>query len=168
DGNNLVDLHVRLTVTPPPPLSITTTSLPDGETGRSYAHTIQTTGGTGAISLSVTSGQLPPGLAISTGGSITGTPTQAGLFNFTVQAADAQDTATQTYNLRIKPPNLPPPGTDTGGEAGCTIGMAYSGQHTSSPANNALALAALALLIGAVRRQCKVGARFRWPTLRPQ
>ena len=52
---------------------------------------------------SVLSGQVPPGLAVGTGGVISGTPTTAGSFTFTLKAAlvdGRSDTKTQTINVR--------------------------------------------------------------------
>ena len=50
----------------------------------------------------VASGSLPPGLALSSGGAITGTPTAAGTFNFTMRVVDATGlTATQAQTITI-------------------------------------------------------------------
>ena len=73
----------------PAPLVITTSSLPDGSVGGLYSAAVQSTGGTGAISWSIVGSSLPPGLALSTTGAITGTPTAAGTVNVTFQAADS-------------------------------------------------------------------------------
>jgi len=48
-----------------------------------------TEGGVGAPTFSLTVGTLPPGLTLDTSGNITGVPTQAGSFNFTLQANSA-------------------------------------------------------------------------------
>jgi hypothetical protein len=63
-------------------------SLPAAEVGAAYSQTITTTGGTAPIALSLTSGNLPPGLTF-TSGVISGTPTTAGTYNFTLTATDA-------------------------------------------------------------------------------
>jgi hypothetical protein len=55
-----------------------------------YHSQIPISGGTPPYSWSVSSGQLPPGLTLNTAsGSIDGTPTQAGTFNFVAQGTDA-------------------------------------------------------------------------------
>src|SRR5262249_48106340 len=73
----------------PPPLSITTTSLPGGTVGVAYSATLTANGGTPPYTWSIT-GSLPGGLTLNaTTGGIAGTPTAAGAFNFTVQVADA-------------------------------------------------------------------------------
>lgn len=68
---------------------ITTSSLPAGTVGVSYSQTIVATG-TASISFAVVSGALPTGLSLnSSTGAITGTPTAAGAFGFTVRATNA-------------------------------------------------------------------------------
>jgi len=76
--------------TPPvTPLSITTTSLPAGQTAVAYSTTLAATGGTAPYSWSVKTGTLPAGLSLSTAGVIAGTPTTAGAANVTLQASDS-------------------------------------------------------------------------------
>src|SRR5438552_4119508 len=50
--------------TPPPVLSITTTSLPGGFVTFGYAQAIQATGGVGPFTWAVSSGNLPHGLIL--------------------------------------------------------------------------------------------------------
>ena len=75
------------------PLSITTQSpLPGGTVGVAYTLTFAATGGTSPYNWYLSSGALPPGLTLNAGsGSLTGTPTTAGAFSFTLEAADAAD-----------------------------------------------------------------------------
>lgn len=70
---------------------INTTSLPGGVTGTAYSQTLQATPGTQgkAVTWSLASGSLPTGLTLNTDGSITGTPTAAGSYTFTVTAQEA-------------------------------------------------------------------------------
>ena len=84
------------------PLSITTTSLPNGTIGVSYSQTVQASGGSGSYSWSITVGSLPAGLGPinSSTGVISGTPTTAGTSNFTVQVSDGSTTATQALSYR--------------------------------------------------------------------
>jgi hypothetical protein len=81
----------------PGPLSITTTSLPNGTVGSAYSQVVQASGGTPSYSWSLVPGQgtLPPGLSLSGGGVITGTPTTAGTSNFTVRVTDAASATAQ-------------------------------------------------------------------------
>jgi hypothetical protein len=76
--------------TPPvTPLSITTTTLPSGQTAVAYSTTLAATGGTAPYSWSVKTGTLPAGLKLSAAGVIAGTPTTAGSTSVTVQVSDS-------------------------------------------------------------------------------
>ncbi|MGD0632552.1 MAG: putative Ig domain-containing protein [Terracidiphilus sp.] len=69
-----------------------------------YTGSAAASGGAGALTYSVASGSLPTGLSLdTTSGAVTGTPTAAGTFNFTIKAADAfGDSATsQTYTIVV-------------------------------------------------------------------
>lgn len=84
------------------PPAITTTSLPNGTVGTAYSKTL-TASGTGSLTWAVTSGTLPAGLSLSSGGVISGTPTtvQAPTITVTVTDAATSLTASQTYTLTI-------------------------------------------------------------------
>jgi hypothetical protein len=75
------------------PLSITTASpLPNGTVGTAYSQTLLATGGTTPYTWSLVSvaGQsLPPGVTLSASGTLSGNPTTAGTYNFTVQVRDS-------------------------------------------------------------------------------
>jgi Putative Ig domain len=99
-----------LSITVAQPLSITTGSpLPTGTLGMSYSQNLAATGGTPPLTWSVTSGAPPGGLMLSSAGVISGTPTGAGMTNFTVQVADSASparTATKAFTLTIMLPPL--------------------------------------------------------------
>jgi hypothetical protein len=76
----------------PPALSITTTSLQQGQTTMAYNATLSAMGGTAPYTWTLKSGTLPAGLALSSGGAISGTPTTAGAATITVQVADSATT----------------------------------------------------------------------------
>ena len=93
---------------PPPPVNITTTSLPSGTVNQAYSQSVTATGGTTPYSWAVVSGSLPPNLSLSPTGTpsatISGTPTTAGTYNFTVQVTDnAAQTDTQALSITIAP-----------------------------------------------------------------
>lgn len=80
---------------------ITTASLPNGVVGSAYAATIVATGGTGALSWSISSGALPEGLGLFDG-EILGTPTRGGTSTFTVRVEDGVGQARQrSYSISI-------------------------------------------------------------------
>ena len=86
---------LSITISPFNVPNITTTTLQGGTVGVAYGPvTVQSTGGNGTLTWSISVGSLPPGLAIdppSTGQSVTisGTPTSQGTFNFTVKVTDS-------------------------------------------------------------------------------
>jgi uncharacterized repeat protein (TIGR03803 family) len=78
-------------------------TLANAVVGISYNQTIQASGGTGALTFTITSGYLlPPGLTLSASGVISGTPTTAGSFSLNITVTDALgDSAQWTYALTI-------------------------------------------------------------------
>jgi len=70
-----------------------------------YSAAVTATGGSGSYLWTITQGTLPPGLSLSrTLGVISGTPTTAGSFPFTVAASDAANnanSATSSYTLAV-------------------------------------------------------------------
>src|SRR5215472_15836823 len=81
------------------PLQITTSSLPGGVANSSYSATESATGGKTPYSWSVSSGSLPGGLALSTSGQISGTPTMSGTYSFTVQVTDSSSPAQKATKI---------------------------------------------------------------------
>jgi len=65
-------------------------TLPNGIVQLAYAQAVATTGGTGPITFALTTGALPPGLTLRADGTLAGTPTAGGVYNFTVAATDAR------------------------------------------------------------------------------
>jgi Putative Ig domain len=83
------------------PVSVITTSLPDAMLGTRYSVPVLAAGGgTAPYKWSVSNRWLPPGLSLSPAGVISGSPVLAGVFDFTVQAADSAG-ATVTASLSI-------------------------------------------------------------------
>lgn len=95
-------------VTPPATLAILSSALPDGVTSNSYSSPVNIFGGFGALTASISSGSLPPGLSLDPNtGLISGTPTVPGNYAFTVQVKDSftpPAVATQTYNIHVASP----------------------------------------------------------------
>ena len=98
-GSDTKALSMTITAAP----AITTTTLPAGITGTSYSQTLTATG-TAPINWSLASGNLPTGLNLSAAGAISGTPTEAGTFNFTVQATNSAGSDTKTLSIMITQP----------------------------------------------------------------
>ncbi|MBZ0135084.1 MAG: putative Ig domain-containing protein [Planctomycetes bacterium] len=150
DSLNVSGTPVVYNITIDPPANgsptITTTTLPSGTDGSVYGPaTIVATGGTPAYTFAVTAGSLPPGLNLAANGTITGTPTSSGTFNFDVTVTDAAF-ATHTVSLSIGVNGKSSGGGGGGGGGGCV-----SSSESTLPM---LAVIMLALFgLAAVRRR---------------
>lgn len=103
NGDKLTDYASELIALSPVSMqlpSITTTTLPGGKAGDAYSQTLAATG-TAPITWSIESGSLPAGLALS-GDTISGTPTAAGTFTFTVKAANGAGSDTKELSIVIQ------------------------------------------------------------------
>ncbi len=80
----------------PPSVMITTTTLPDGNTGIFYSQEVMAVAGFTPYSFSITAGVLPNGLSLPTNrrtGVISGIPSQAGSFTFSIEVRDSDSPA---------------------------------------------------------------------------
>jgi Ice-binding-like/Putative Ig domain len=85
-----------------PVITLSPATLPPGRVGTQYSQTITATGGTPPHAFTVASGTLPAGLVLNPAtGVLSGIPTQAGLFTFTVQATAAPCSGSRTYTLTV-------------------------------------------------------------------
>jgi large repetitive protein len=111
-------------------LTIVTASLPSGITGTRYYYAVAATGGTGSYSFSVSNGSLPDGLSLSTAGAISGTPTTASTYSFSILVTDEDlNTAVKTYSLTIYSASSPSSSTLTISPTGLSnaiVGTYYS------------------------------------------
>ncbi len=105
---------IVIAAAPPPPgcpvIALAPSTLPGGTVAMAYSQTISASGGVAPITFSITSGSLPGGLTLSSGGEIAGTATTAGTFTFNIRAADANGCfGNQSYNIVIAAAPPPPP-----------------------------------------------------------
>jgi hypothetical protein len=105
-----------------PIITVNPATLPNGVVGTAYSQTVTASGGTAPYLFSLSSGALPTGLLLNGAtGAITGTPTAAGTFTFTITATDANGcNGSRLYEISIASPGCPvillspttlPPGT---------------------------------------------------------
>ena len=97
-------------------LSLTFGAPPAGEVSIAYSDQLTATGGTGALTWSVSSGSLPAGLTLSSAGLLSGTPTASGSFPVTITVTDATGgTASRAATLVIAAvPSLANPAPPSG------------------------------------------------------
>lgn len=138
-GSGIVSMTANKSVTAtfnsagvgPAPLTITTTTLPDGNLGANYTAFITSSGGFGSPDqFSVIAGALPDGLTMASSFGVqstvvTGRPTRVQTSAFTVLVRDLNGTATRTFTITINGPTpvaitLPGPTAAPG-----TVGAAY-------------------------------------------
>jgi len=100
-------MHKTLTL-PINSLRITTESLlPSGLVGTTYSTQLTTAGGIPPYTWSIATGALPPGLALDVAsGTISGIPTEAGTFGFTIRVTDSSSASvTKSFGLAPPPPS---------------------------------------------------------------
>lgn len=93
-----------------PTLSMTPASVPDAVAGAAYSQSFVASGGVAPYSYSVSSGALPAGLTLSAAGLLSGTPTVAGSFSFSVTATDSTSgtagSVTNAYTVTLSAPTI--------------------------------------------------------------
>lgn len=128
DGSIPADYTTRqLTLNVTPVFVSTNASLPYGNVTVPYSQQLQASGGTGQYSWTLASGNfLPPGLSLTTGGLLAGTPTGPGQFNFTVDIVDSTPVTPRRakgyFTLSIYPAGqYPPLSITTNGDFGTRV-----------------------------------------------
>ncbi|WP_430715484.1 putative Ig domain-containing protein, partial [Ralstonia flaminis] len=118
-----------------PTISVSPVSLPMATVATSYSQTVSASGGTASYTYAVTSGSLPSGMTLSSGGVLSGTPTAGGAFNFTVTATDSSGgagpyTGSRAYSFAVNAPTLSI--TPASGSLSASAGVAYSQTFSTS------------------------------------
>jgi hypothetical protein len=83
-------------------LTITTPSIPAAALNEAYGpFVLQAANAAGPLQWTLVDGSLPPGMLLAPAGEISGTPSEAGAFTFTLQAEDGTGTAEHVYSLSV-------------------------------------------------------------------
>jgi len=103
DGHSVasgsITINVSLTT-----LAFTSSTVPQAGVGRAYSQALPVIGGTLPYTATLTGGSLPAGLALSSNGVLSGTPSSPGSFSFTVNVTDSStptQSATQTLTMAV-------------------------------------------------------------------
>jgi hypothetical protein len=105
DTNNINTCGVQVC----PIITVNPATLPNGSVGTPYNQIVSASGGTPPYSFAISSGALPTNLLLNSAtGAITGTPTAAGTFTFTITATDATGCAgSRLYTITIASTGCP-------------------------------------------------------------
>jgi hypothetical protein len=100
-GTHSYSITIAASQPVPGVIILSPSTLPGGTVGKSYSQTITASGGTAPYSFT-SIGTLPAGLALSTSGTLSGTPSAVATSSFSVKATDAASTSgSQAYTLAI-------------------------------------------------------------------
>ena len=131
-GSTLLTVHAA-------PLTLVTTSLPNGTSNTAYSAALTAVGGTTPYTWSIAGGSLPPGLTlVASNGVIGGIPTSTGTFNFNVRVADSSTPAQSATNslsitiasvsaaVTIWPATAVPADPDSGPDSAVELGVKFT------------------------------------------
>ena len=104
NGDNNFDQEETIVLVSSEPLTILTTSLPDGTVNKSYFTSLAGTGGAPPYAWDIIAGSLPPGLDLLPAGFIDGTPSNSGSFTFDIEVLDSGvEMDSRTFTIVVDP-----------------------------------------------------------------
>ncbi len=126
-----------------PTITLSPASLSNAQVGVNYNQTLTGSGGTAPYhNFTISTSALPPGMTISSSGTISGIPTGGGTYNFTVQTTDSSTgtgpfTYAQAYALTVTPPTITfTPASLAQGQVGVNYNQALTGVGGTAPYGN--------------------------------
>jgi hypothetical protein len=90
----------------PPAMNFTPATLPSGTSGTPYSASFTPTGAGSSYSFSILDASPPPGLSLASNGVLSGTPTSAGTFNFTVRLSAGSSNVDKQVTVTILAPTI--------------------------------------------------------------
>ena len=130
DATGFVGIKSYTVTVARPTITITPSTISNPKVGTIYGVSFSATGGTGPYSWQ-SSGVIPPGLSLSTGGVLSGNPTTSGTYSFTVTVYDRYAApGSRSYSVTVAAASVITisPSTVTG----LKVGYSYSQQFTAS------------------------------------
>ncbi|GLQ50832.1 putative Ig domain-containing protein [Dyella flava] len=123
-----------------PTITLSPASLTAATLNASYSVPITASHGTAPYTFAVSSGALPAGLTLSSGGVLSGKPTATGTFAFTVTATDSTTgtgpfTQTISYSLTVSAPDITLPTSLTAPQIGVSYSQSLAASGGTSPYN---------------------------------
>jgi hypothetical protein len=114
-------------------LTVPTATFPNGNVGTAYSVALPSSGGVPPLAWSIYTGSLPSGLVLQKNGTISGTPTLAGTYTFTVEVVDSspvqQSYTSSNFTITI---NASPLAIRTTALVNGTVDTPYNGQLVSA------------------------------------
>jgi len=94
-----------------PTVTVAPATVPGATVGAAYSQSITAANGQAPYTYVISAGALPAGLSLSGGGTLSGTPTAAGTFNFTVRATDSSTgngpyVGARAYSMTVGAPTI--------------------------------------------------------------
>lgn len=135
-ANNIATNTINI-LPPCPVVTLTPTTLPDAKQGVAYAQTLTANGGVPPYRFSIVGGTVLPDLILQQNGTLSGVPTQPGIYSFVVQADDSDQCGVlRTYILRIAPSHTVPSDYDGDGFVDLTVWRGAQGQWRTLKSGN--------------------------------
>jgi hypothetical protein len=134
-----------------PAIALTPATLPNAALGTAYSQTLTASGGAGPYQYALSDGALPPGMFLSAtlAGTLTGTPTAAGTYSFTITATQNNlCSGSRSYTLVVascQPVTINPATLPNG-----TQSTPYNQTLTASPSGGGTAPYSFAVTVGAL------------------
>ncbi|MEO7964957.1 MAG: putative Ig domain-containing protein, partial [Gemmatimonadaceae bacterium] len=100
-GGQTATKNLSLTIAPRPLVISTSSQLPSATQDAAYSFVLSATGGRGKYVWSISGGNVPNGLSLSIAGDLSGTPTVAGSFAFTVQVTSGTQVTSTSLQLSV-------------------------------------------------------------------
>lgn len=115
-----------------------TSPLPTGVQGLAYSQAFTASGGAVPYQWSLSGGDLPPGVGLNADGSLAGTPTGSGTYNFSVKVTDIQGQSdTKTFAITVNSASAAPiirtASPLVSGNVGATYSVAFTADGNNSP-----------------------------------
>jgi hypothetical protein len=112
DGSLAGNGDIRFTITINPsasPITVLPAALPTLTAGTPFSQTLTSSGGLAPYTYALQSGVLPIGLTLTSGGVLSGTPTQRGAYSFSVRSTDSTSPAPPPSRVRLSRWRSAPP-----------------------------------------------------------